>query len=155
MWNTHGEESNTRSLAEKFCDMFDFRGSGNMTGAWSRYAFVKLFPITQQSHEFYKPPCTIPINASGVKNVNNVIRFFRQCKFTLYLHLVPVICCSSLDLPHPGTIFWPLNFHTEEHPNHSGPPPHENTQLILHLLNCGTPYSPLTCPTRNIGGLVI
>ena len=142
------------TLAEKSCDMFDFRGS-NRTGAWSRHACVKLFPLTQQSHAFSKPPCTSPINASGAKNVNNVIRFVRQCKSTIYLHLVPVTCCSSLDLPHRGTIYWLFNFHTEKHPNHSGPPPHENTQLTLHLLNCGTPYSPMACPKRNIGGLVI
>ena len=115
-----------RALAEKSCDMFDFHGntSSNRTGAWSHHAFVKLFPLKQQSNEFSKPPCTSPINASGAKNVNNVIRFVHQCKSTLYLHLIPLICCSSLD---HGTIYWLLNFHTEKHPNHSGPPAHENT----------------------------
>ena len=137
--------------------MFDFCGntSSNRTGAWSRHALVKLFPLTQQSHAFSKPPCTSPIKASGAKNVNNVIRFVRKYKSTLFLHLVPVICCSSLDLPPRGTIYWLLNFHTEKHSNISEPPPHENTQLILHLLNYGTPYSPMTCLKRNIGGLVI
>ena len=137
--------------------MIDFCGntSSNRTGAWSRHTFVKLFPRTQQSHAFSKPPCTSSINASSAKNVNNVIRFFRHCKSTLYLHLVPVIYCSSLDLPHRGKIYWLFNFHTKEHPNHSEPPTHENTQLILHLINCRTPYSPLTCPKRYIGGLVI
>ena len=144
-------------MADKSSDMFDFCGnnSSNSTGAWSRHAFVELFPITQQSHAFSKPPHTSPINASGAKNVNNVIRFVCQCKSTLYLHLVPVICCSSLDLPHSGTLDWLLNFHTEEQPNLSESPPLGNSLLILHLLNCGTPYSPLICPSRNIGGLVI
>ena len=80
------------TLADKSCDPFDFCGNtgSNGTGAWSHHACVKLFPITQQCHAFSKRPCTSPINASGAKNVHNVIRFVRQCISTLYLHLVPV-----------------------------------------------------------------
>ena len=69
-----------------------------------------------------------------------------------YTHLVPIIFFSSFELLHCGTLYWPLNFHTDEHPNRSEPPP---LVLILHLLNFRSPYSPLTCPKRNIGGLVI
>ena len=137
--------------------MFDFWGntSSNSTGAWSRHAFMRLFPITQQSHAFSKPPWTSPINVRCAKNVNNVIRFVHKCKSTLYLHLVPVICCNSLNLPHCGTLYWPLYFHTKELPNHFWPQPHRHTLLILHLPNFRTPYSPLTCPKRSIGGLMI
>ena len=113
--------------------MFDFCGNtnSNRTGPWSRHALVKLFLTTQQSHDFSKPLCKSPINTSGAKNVNNVIRFVHQCKSTLYLHLVPIFCSSSLDLPHCGTLSWPLNFHMEEHPNHSGPPPHKKNNNLF------------------------
>ena len=101
--------------------MFDFHGntSSNRTGAWSRHAFVQLFTITQQSHAFSKPPCTSPINASKVTNVNNVIRFVRQCKSSLYLilqtafHINPVIHVKlqKATAPVTSTLTW-THIHT-------------------------------------------
>ena len=87
------------TLADKSGDIVNFRGntSSNRAGAWSHHASVQLFPITQQSHVFSKPPRTSPIATCGATNIKNVIRFVRQCKSTPYLivrtvsHLVPVI----------------------------------------------------------------
>ena len=83
-------------LADKSSDILDFCGntSSNRAGAWSRPAFVQLFPITQQPQAFSKPPRTSPFAISGTTIIKNVIRFIRQCKSTPYLtvgHLVPVI----------------------------------------------------------------
>ena len=81
-------------LEDKLCDMFDFCGntSSNSTGAWSRHAFVELFPITQQSYAFWNPPRTSPINASGAKNVE-------QCH-----QICPPVQIHSLSSSCPGNL---------------------------------------------------
>ena len=78
------------SLADKSGGIVDFCGntSSNRAGAWSHHAFVQLFPITQQSHAFFKPPYTSPIAASGATNIKNVKRFVRQWTVS---HFVPAI----------------------------------------------------------------
>ena len=85
------------ALADKPGNMFDFRDntSSNRAGAWSHHEFALIFPTTQQSSAFSMSPHTSPIAASGATNVKNVIRFFRQCKSTLYLLVRTVIISSQ------------------------------------------------------------
>ena len=78
--------------------MFDFCGntSSNRAGAWSLHEFALIFPTKQQSNEFSMSSRTSPIAASGAINVKNVIRFFRQCKSTLYLIVSTVIITENI-----------------------------------------------------------
>ena len=61
----------SRALADKSGNMFDFRGntSSNRAGAWSHHEFALIFPTTQQSSAFSMSPRTSPIAASGATNV--------------------------------------------------------------------------------------
>ena len=63
--------SKQSSLVDKSDDIVDIRGntSSNRACAWSRHAFLQLFPTTQQSHTFTKPLRTSPIAASGATKV--------------------------------------------------------------------------------------
>ena len=70
------------TLADKSGGIVDFRGntSSNRACMWSRHVFLQLFPTTEQSHTFTKPPRTSPVAASGVTKIKiNVIRFVCQC----------------------------------------------------------------------------
>ena len=82
-----------RTLADKSGNMFDFCGntSSNRAGAWSDNELALIFLTTQQSISFSMSARKSPIAASGATNVKNVIRFFRQCTFTLYL-----IVCTGI-----------------------------------------------------------
>ena len=96
------------ALADKSDNIFYFCGntSSNRAGAWSHQEFALIFPTTQQSSSFSMSWRTSPIAASDATNVKNVIRFFRQCKLTLYLYeekFWHVAACfflmSMLDIP--------------------------------------------------------
>ena len=87
----------THAMADKSGNMFDFCGntSSNRAGAWSLHEFALKFPTTQLSSAFSMSPHASPFAASGATNFKNVIRFFRQCKSTLYLLVRTVIILSQ------------------------------------------------------------